>query len=207
MLNYIFLAANLGIFISALVLVTQWDPIQKLIALISLFIFSSFIFIILNFFFLGLTYLIVYIGAIAILFLFVIMMVPLDNWATEKLDYSGSTLTPSDPLGGSVLNAGSTPSIFNAGSRGADSNKWVNYLYYFLIFLLASALAYSFRLVYLENDMIFTYFNVNWSDAVQSYTDIHVLAELLYIKWPLIIVLISYILWLILIGVLWITLA
>lgn len=201
MLNYIFLAANLGIFISALVLVTQWDPIQKLIALISLFIFSSFIFIILNFFFLGLTYLIVYIGAIAILFLFVIMMVPLDNWATEgphldkvglKLDYSGSTLTPS---------------ILNAGSRGVDSNKWVNYLYYFLIFLLASALAYSFRLVYLENDMIFTYFNVNWSDAVQSYTDIHVLAELLYIKWPLIIVLISYILWLILIGVLWITLA
>lgn len=183
MLNYIFLAANLGIFISALVLVTQWDPIQKLIALISLFIFSSFIFIILNFFFLGLTYLIVYIGAIAILFLFVIMMVPLDNWATEKLDYSGPTL------------------------RGVDSNKWVNYLYYFLIFLLASALAYSFRLVYLENDMIFTYFNVNWSDAVQSYTDIHVLAELLYIKWPLIIVLISYILWLILIGVLWITLA
>lgn len=76
-----------------------------------------------------------------------------------------------------------------------------------MIFLLASALAYSFRLVYLENDMIFTYFNVNWSDAVQSYTDIHVLAELLYIKWPLIIVLISYILWLILIGVLWITLA
>lgn len=176
MLNYIFLAVNLGIFISALVLVTLWDPIQKLIALISLFIFSSFIFILLNFFFLGLTYLIVYIGAIAILFLFVIMMVPLDNWATQKLDLD-------------------------------DSHKWVHYLYYFLIFLLASALAYSFRLVYLENMMIFTYFNVNWSDAVHSFTDIHILAELLYIKWPLIIILISYILWLILIGVLWITLA
>ena len=177
MLNYIFLAAILGIFISALVLVTLGDPIQKLLALISLFIFSSFIFIILNFFFLGLTYLIVYIGAIAILFLFVIMMVPLDNWAVGlKRDLS-------------------------------DYDKWVHYLYYLMIFLLASALAYSFRLVYLENSLIFTYFNVNWSDAVQSYTDIHVLAELLYIKWPLIIVLISYILWLILIGVLWITLA
>ena len=185
MLNYFFLAANMGIFISALVLVTLWDPIQKLLALISLFIFSSFIFIILNFFFLGLTYLIVYIGAIAILFLFVIMMVPLDNWAPEKLDYSWDS---GAPLKGHL-------------------HKWVNYFYYFMIFLLASALAYSFRLVYLENDMIFTYFNVNWSDAVQSYTDIHVLAELLYIKWPLIIVLISYILWLILIGVLWITLA
>jgi NADH-ubiquinone oxidoreductase chain 6 len=177
MLNYIFLAANLGIFISALVLVTQWDPIKKLLALISLFIFSSFIFILLNFFFLGLTYLIVYIGAIAILFLFVIMMVPLDNWATDKLHHSHSHNS--------------------AHSLGT----------YFAIFFLASALAYSFRLNTMGFDLIFAYFNINWSDAVQSYSDIHVLAELLYIKWPLIIVLISYILWLILIGVLWITLA
>jgi len=78
MLNLLFLAANLGVFISALVLVTLWDPIQKLLSMISLFLFSSFIFLIMNFFFLGLTYLIVYIGAIAILFLFVIMMVPLE---------------------------------------------------------------------------------------------------------------------------------
>jgi NADH-ubiquinone oxidoreductase chain 6 len=79
MLNLIFLATNLAIFLSAMLLVTQWDPIKKLISLISLFLFSSFIFILLNFMFLGLTYLIVYIGAIAILFLFVIMMVPLDT--------------------------------------------------------------------------------------------------------------------------------
>jgi len=78
---------------------------------------------------------------------------------------------------------------------------------YISIFVLASVLAYSFKLLALENDMIYVYFNVNWTDAVQSYSDIQVLAELLYIKWPLIIVLISYILWLILIGVLWITLA
>ena len=73
--------------------------------------------------------------------------------------------------------------------------------------MLASVLAYSFKLLALENDMIYVYFNVNWTDAVHSYSDIQVLAELLYIKWPMIIVLISYILWLILIGVLWITLA
>lgn len=188
MLNLIFLAVNLGIFISALVLVTKWDPIQKLIALISLFVFSSFIFILLNFFFLGLTYLIVYIGAIAILFLFVIMMVPLDNWA-----HKGPHL---DKYGRKI----------DSSYQSFNSNL-TSYFYYFLIFLLASALAYSFRLVYLENIMIFSYFNVNWSDAVQSFSDIHVLAELLYIKWPLIIVLLSYILWLILIGVLWITLA
>lgn len=77
MLNYLFIITNLGIFISALMLILKWNPIQKLLSLISLFLFASFLFIFLNFYFLGLTYLIVYIGAIAILFLFIIMMVPL----------------------------------------------------------------------------------------------------------------------------------
>lgn len=77
MLNYLFIITNLGIFISAFMLIFKWNPIQKLLSLISLFLFASFLFIFLNFYFLGLTYLIVYIGAIAILFLFIIMMIPL----------------------------------------------------------------------------------------------------------------------------------
>lgn len=172
MLNFLFLATNLAIFISAMLLVTQWDPIKKLISLISLFLFSSFIFILINFLFLGLTYLIVYIGAIAILFLFVIMMVPLDS--IKGNDFKEINLI----------------------NRG---------FYYLIIFLLALILAYAFRIVSLENEMIYLYYNVNWADAIYSYTDIQVLAELLYIKWPIIIVLISYILWLILIGVLWVS--
>lgn len=109
MINNLFLFANLGVFISSIILVTHWDPIRKLISLISLFLFSTFLFLLLNFFFLGLTYLIVYIGAIAILFLFVIMMVPLDNWLPNKKQID-----------------------------------WVNknrYVYYFVIFLLATLLA------------------------------------------------------------------
>lgn len=175
MINNLFLFTNLGIFISAIVLVTHWDPIRKLLSLISLFLFSTFLFLILNFFFLGLTYLIVYIGAIAILFLFVIMMVPLDNWLPNKKQID-----------------------------------WVNnykFFYYFTIFFLASILAYSYKIFSFDNSMIYNYYSVNWTDAVQTSTDIQILAELLYIKWPLIIVLVSYILWLILIGVLWITLA
>ena len=175
MINYFFLSANLGVFISAILLVTHWDPIRKLLALISLFLFSTFLFLILNFFFLGLTYLIVYIGAIAILFLFVIMMVPLDNWLPSKKDID-----------------------------------WINnfkFFYYFIIFLLAAALAYSYKIFAIDNLFIFSYYNLNWGDAINSISDIQVLAHLLYIKWPIIIVLVSFILWLILIGVLWITLA
>lgn len=175
MINNMFLFANLGIFVSSIVLVTHWDPIRKLLSLISLFLFTTFLFLILNFFFLGLTYLIVYIGAIAILFLFVIMMVPLDNWLPNKKQID-----------------------------------WVNknkFLYYITIFILASILAYSYKIISFDNQMIYLYYTINWTDAVSTSTDIQVLAELLYIQWPLIIVLVSYILWLILIGVLWITLA
>jgi NADH-ubiquinone oxidoreductase chain 6 len=173
-LNNIFLLSNLAIFISSILLVTHWDPIKKLISLIALFLFSTFIFLIFNFFFLGLTYLIVYIGAIAILFLFVIMMIPLDNWlpSQSQIDWS---------------------------------NKF-KYVYYLTIFILASILAYAYKYISIENNMIYLSYAVSWTDAVYTTTDIEVLAHLLYIKWPIIIVLISYILWLILIGVLWVTL-
>lgn len=174
MINNLFLLSCLGIFISSIVLITHWDPIRKLISLISLFLFSTFIFLLTNFFFLGLTYLIVYVGAIAILFLFVIMMVPLDNWLPSK--------------------------------KHID---WVNknkYFYYILIFFLAILLAYSFKLIAIENNMILSYYDLEWANIIHYHTDIQVFGELLYIKWPLITVLISILLWLILIAVLWITL-
>lgn len=174
MINYFFLFANLGIFLSAILLVTHWDPIRKLLSLISLFLFSTFLFLLLNFFFLGLTYLIVYIGAIAILFLFVIMMVPLENWlpTQKQIDW-------------------------------VNKNK---FLYYIAIFILASILAYAYKTISLDKFMIFSFYDSNWGDVVNCNTDIQVLANLLYIKWPVVTVLLSIILWLILIGVLWITL-
>lgn len=51
--------------------------VKRLILLISIFFITSFLFIILNYYYIGLTYIIIYIGAITILFLFVIMMIDL----------------------------------------------------------------------------------------------------------------------------------
>jgi len=146
MINNLFLLSSLGIFISSIILITHWDPIRKLLSLISLFIFSTFIFLLLNFYFLGLTYLIVYVGAIAILFLFVIMMVPLENWLPTKKQID-----------------------------------WVNnnkFLYYFVIFILASLLAYSYKVVSFEKDLIFSPYHIDWANIINSNTDIQVLAEL-----------------------------
>jgi len=68
--------------LSALVIVAALNPVHRIALLVLLFLVGSFIYIILDYYFLGITYIIVYCGAIAIIFLFVIMMVttpsPLD---------------------------------------------------------------------------------------------------------------------------------
>jgi NADH:ubiquinone oxidoreductase subunit 6 (subunit J) len=47
---------------------------------------ASFIFMFFDYYFLGLTYIIVYVGAIAILFLFVIMMVSMNELSGETTE-------------------------------------------------------------------------------------------------------------------------
>nr|QUQ05913.1 NADH dehydrogenase subunit 6 [Microconidiobolus nodosus] len=64
-------------FISTLLTISSSNPIFSVIGFISLFSFASFYLLFLGIGFLGLTYLIIYVGAIAILFLFVVMMINL----------------------------------------------------------------------------------------------------------------------------------
>ena len=62
-----------GLF-SAFLMILTIQPIIRLALIIKIFVKSAFILIILDYYFLGLTFIIVYVGAIAILFLFVIKM-------------------------------------------------------------------------------------------------------------------------------------
>lgn len=64
----------LGAIISAVLTITAVNPVNAVIGLISVYIHIAVYLIILTFNFIGLTYLIIYVGAIAILFLFVVMM-------------------------------------------------------------------------------------------------------------------------------------
>jgi NADH:ubiquinone oxidoreductase subunit 6 (subunit J) len=50
---------------------------------------GAFQFLILDYYFLGLTYIIVYVGAIAILFLFVIMLIQTDKFEKKKIHVDG----------------------------------------------------------------------------------------------------------------------
>jgi len=71
----------IGILLSAIILLALRveESMSKLICLVVLFLLVSMTFLLLDWFFLGLTYIIVYIGAIAILFLFFLMTVSLPS--------------------------------------------------------------------------------------------------------------------------------
>ncbi|RKP38237.1 NADH:ubiquinone/plastoquinone oxidoreductase, partial [Dimargaris cristalligena] len=66
---------SLIIILIGLFTLTAINPVYSVIGLISLFGCSALYLINLSLYFIGLSYLIIYVGAIAILFLFVIMMI------------------------------------------------------------------------------------------------------------------------------------
>lgn len=78
MISLIFYMLGFSIIVLSLLVLTVLNPIHKVAYLCALFLNGAFIFLSLDFYFLGLTYIIVYVGAIAIIFLFVIMMIKLD---------------------------------------------------------------------------------------------------------------------------------
>lgn len=80
MLNLIII---LLIYLSLLILI-DISPMQKIFILILLYILGSLIMIILDNYYIGLTYIIIYVGAIAILFQFVIMMMNIQSISSSK---------------------------------------------------------------------------------------------------------------------------
>nr|YP_010194666.1 NADH dehydrogenase subunit 6 [Conidiobolus taihushanensis]QZZ81405.1 NADH dehydrogenase subunit 6 [Conidiobolus taihushanensis] len=68
---------SLFTFFSTLLTISSSNPVYSVIGFISLFTFASSYLLFLGLGFIGLTYLIIYVGAIAILFLFVVMMINL----------------------------------------------------------------------------------------------------------------------------------
>lgn len=87
---------TLGAIFSALLVVTSKNPVMSVLFLISLFMNVSGYLILLGLGFLGISYLIIYIGAIAILFLFVVMML---NLQLAELNAIASEYTQNLPLG------------------------------------------------------------------------------------------------------------
>ena len=88
-----------GAIISSILVITSKNPVIAVIFLISLFINASGYLIITGVGFIGLTYIILYVGAITVLFLFVIMMINIK--LTDILE-TGSQYTKNIPLAISI---------------------------------------------------------------------------------------------------------
>ena len=87
--NILFQVFSILLVISAFMVVLSQHPIFSLLFLVGCFFFSSFLLFLLECEFLALLFIIVYVGAIAILFLFAVMMLEskLANLANNKMKY------------------------------------------------------------------------------------------------------------------------
>ena len=75
-MNYFLLdILSFGTILSSILVITSKNPVVAVIFLISLFINTAGYLILLGISFLGISYIIIYIGAITVLFLFIIMMI------------------------------------------------------------------------------------------------------------------------------------
>lgn len=88
-----------GAILSSLLVITAQNPVIAVLFLISVFVNSAGYLIFLGVGFIGISYIIVYVGAIAILFLFILMMINIE--LTDILEV-GSEYTKNLPLGLSV---------------------------------------------------------------------------------------------------------
>jgi hypothetical protein len=175
--------------ISALLLIIRrgLNTILILAQLLLVFIMASFQFLILDFYYLGLTYIIVYVGAIAILFLFVIMLIQTD-----------SPILPNNHLIKPILTSVSYIKSDILDKRNIKSNSFR------LIFIISSFFILSSFLIInpSTNTIIYSFINLNWFSDIITLTDIQTLGYLTFLGNPLIIIIIGILLWLVLIGIL-----
>lgn len=94
--NFLLDLLALGAILSGIMVITAKNPVISVLFLIAVFINVAGYLVLLGVAYLGLVYLIVYVGAIAILFLFVIMML---NLRLVELVDTGQEYTKSLPMG------------------------------------------------------------------------------------------------------------
>lgn len=94
--NFVLDVLSFVILLLGFLVITSQNPVLSMIYLIGVFLFTSGYLILIDITFIGLSYLIVYIGAIAILFLFVIMIM---NVQINDINTLGFEFTKNLPLG------------------------------------------------------------------------------------------------------------
>jgi len=181
--------------LSAILVITARSPVIAVIFLIAVFINLAGYLILLGINFIGLAYIMVYIGAIAILFLFVIMML---NIRLVELSEVGSEYSKNVPLAVIIASALSYLILSNTISSKFDQIYLITALFDKVNFWLAGITS--------SENSIYVGFNTIYSNIFVNYDEVQVLGAMLYSSHGLYLVLVSFILLLAMIGPIIITL-
>lgn len=181
--------------LSAILVITARSPVLAVIFLIAVFINLAGYLILLGINFIGLAYIMVYIGAIAILFLFVIMML---NIRLVELSEVGSEYNKNVPLAVIIASALSYLILSNTISSKFDQIYLITALFDKVNFWLTGITS--------SENSIYVGFNTIYNNIFVNYDEVQVIGAMLYSSHGLYLVLVSFILLLAMIGPIIITL-
>jgi NADH-quinone oxidoreductase subunit J len=151
---FFYLFATLAIIFAFFVIISK-NPIHSILSLILVFFNAASLSILLGAEFLAMLFVIVYVGAVAVLFLFVIMML---NIKTANLSISMYRYLPISLLFGSVF---------------------FSELFIMFYFDLASVNSYKLNLL-TDFDPVNQNFLISWQESVYFFSNVVVLGQLLY---------------------------
>ncbi|BDC33842.1 NADH dehydrogenase subunit 6 (mitochondrion) [Entomortierella parvispora] len=181
--------------LSAILVITARSPVIAVIFLIAVFINLAGYLILLGINFIGLAYIMVYIGAIAILFLFVIMML---NIRLVEISEIGNQYNKNIPLAIIIASVLSYLISLNTISSKFDQIYLITALFDKVNFWLAGITSSS--------NSLYIGFNSTYNNIFVNYDEVQVLGAMLYSSHGLYLVLVSFILLLAMIGPIIITL-
>ena len=181
--------------LSALLVITASSPIISILFLIAVFINVAGYLILLGINFIALSYIMVYIGAIAILFLFVIMML---NIRLTEINQIGSQYSKNVPLAIMVAVTFSSLIESNTVISRFDSVH--------LITAIFDKFNNWFLGINTSENLISTGFNTVYSNIFVNYEQIESIGAIMYSSYALYLILVSFILLLAMLGPIIITL-
>lgn len=176
-MTVMFQVFSLFLVISSILVITSSSSVLSLVFLILAFLFASFLLFLLECEFLALLFIIVYVGAIAVLFLFAIMMLETKSVNVERND---TRYLPTPIIFTVLLLA---PLINQIQAHFGPSGK---------------------TLLYSDYNFYTNYYQ-NWYDLIDSANDIDVYGQVLYSYYVLQFLLAGFTLLLVLIGAVYLT--
>jgi NADH-ubiquinone oxidoreductase chain 6 len=181
--------------LSAILVITAKSPIVSILFLIAVFINVSGYLILLGINFIALSYIMVYIGAIAILFLFVVMMM---NIRLTEINQIGSQYSKNVPLAFIIAFSLSYLILSNATLSKLDNVSLITGIFDYFNYLILG--------INSSNYSVNAGFNVIYNNIFVNYEQIQSIGAIMYSTYGLYLILVSFVLLLSMLGPIIITL-